>query len=84
MGTDLHNRAYLYFLAFFEDKGREPYYLSPGCYMHIKQLIFKSTHSGVLYSKRVHFFSSAIQYFPGIKRSYTFGPAGGGYEDPVQ
>lgn len=22
--------------------------------------------------------------FAGVKRSYTFGPAGGGYEDPVQ
>ncbi|XP_053334236.1 pecanex-like protein 3 isoform X1 [Clarias gariepinus] len=34
----------------------------------------------------VHYFydESAIQYSSGIKRSYTFGPAGGGYEDPVQ
>ena len=26
---------------------------------------------------------SLLFVFSGVKRSYTFGPAGGGYEDPV-
>lgn len=45
---------------------------------------FGSTNMSVINSVLKYQFQFSFHCVPGVKRSYTFGPAGGGYEDPVQ